>query len=313
MTAREHLIPHGAAILFIVMCAMNAAVYAQNPQPPCGTITGLEGEIVICRLGTGPSRAELGFELFYGDTVVAAMGSRCSGVTPEGENFQLAGPGKLILKAVHPERGQLLAGLLDKVRAPLFDQLVDYIGDEVIKPLVTRGGVDTENWKYETEICAPIVPAAAGAVRATRPRFIWTTVNGAKEYEIIVRAPDGREIRETVIGNETVLEGLADGKSYDWRALPLSARNCGEAVWHPFHVMTLEQERELDTYLSRLPCLEAGWLLYEAGLYAEALDKLDTAAQNSETRRSALSWRALTLAAMGLHREAFCDYLAAQK
>jgi hypothetical protein len=310
MTARNHLVSHGAAILCIVM---SAAAYAQAIQSPCGTITGLEGEIVICRGDRGPSRAELGFQIFYGDTVVAAMGARCSGVTPEGEDFQLAGPGKLILKAIRPERGLILAELLDKVGAPLIDQLIDYIGDEVIKPLVTRGGLDTANWKYESEICAPLVPAPAGTVRATRPRFIWTPVRGVKEYELVVRSGDGKEIRVIVIGIETVLEGLADGTSYDWRALPFSARNCGDPGWHPFRVMTLDQERELDAYLNRLPCLEAGWLLYQTGLYAEALDKLDTAAQNSETRRSALSWRALTLAAMGLHREAFCDYLAAQK
>ena len=310
MTARNHLISHGAAILCI---ALSAAAYAQAPSSPSGSITGLEGELIICRHGRGPSRAELGFELFYGDTVVAAMGARCSGVTPEGEDFQLAGPGKLILKAIRPERGQILAELLDKVRAPLFDQLIDYIGDEVIKPLVTRGGPDTGNWKYESEICAPLVPAPTGTVRASRSRFIWTPIRGVKEYELSVRSSNGQEIREIVIGNDTALEGLVDGASYDWRALPLSAANCGEPEWHPFRVMTLEQERELDAYLSGLPYLEAGWLLYQTGLYAEALDKLDTAAQNSETRRSALSWRALTLAAMGLHREAFCDYLAAQK
>lgn len=310
MTARNGITSYGAAVLFIMM---SAAASAQTPQSPYGTITGLEGEIVICRHGAGPSRAELGFEIFYGDTVVAAMGSRCSGVTPEGEDFQLAGPGKLILKAVRPEHGQNLANLLDKVRAPLFDQLIDYIGDEVIKPLVTRGGLDTQDWIYESEICAPLVPAPARAVRASRPGFIWMPVKGVKEYELIVRSTDGKEIRSIVAGNETVVENLAAGARYDWRAMPLSAKNCGDPGWHPFRVMTLEQERALDGYLDRLPCLEAGWLLYEAGLYAEALDKLDNAAQNSETRRSALSWRALTLAAMGLHREAFCDYLAAQK
>jgi hypothetical protein len=310
MTARNHIVSQGAALLIVMM---SASADAQAPQGPYGTITGLEGEIVICRRAAGPSRAELGFEIFYGDTVVAAMGARCSGVTPEGENFQLAGPGKLILKTVHPESSQNLANLLDKVRAPLFDQLIDYIGDEVIKPLVTRGELDTGNWKYESDICAPLAPAPAGAVRATRPRFIWTPVRGVKEYELVVRSRDGTEIRDIVIGNEAVMQNLAAGANYDWRALPLSAKNCGDPEWHPFHVMTLEQERALDGYLGRLPCLEAGWLLYEAGLYAEALDKLDTAAQNSETRRSALSWRALTLAAMGLHREAFCDYLAAQK
>lgn len=310
MTARNGITSHGAAVLFIMM---SAAASAQTLQSPYGTITGLEGEIVICRHGTGPSRAELGFEIFYGDTVVAAMGARCSGVTPEGEEFQLAGPGKLILKTVRPESGQNFARLLDRVRAPLFDQLIDYIGDEVIKPLVTRGGLDTESWGSGSDMCAPIVPADAGAVRATRPRFIWTPVRGVREYELIVRAKNGQEIRDIVIGNEAVLENLAAGASYEWRAMPLSAKNCGDPGWHPFRVMTLEQERALDGYLERLPCLEEGWLLYETGLYAEALDKLDTAAQDSETRRSALSWRALTLAAMGLHREAFCDYLAAQK
>jgi hypothetical protein len=310
MKTRRRFIFHGAAVLCIVM---SVSAYAQAPDSPHGSITGLEGEIVICRHGEGPSRAELGFQLFYGDTVVAAMGARCSGVTPELENFQLAGPGKLILKAVRPERGQILAGLLEKVRAPLFDQLIDYIGDEVIKPLVTRGGLDTGNWKYKSEICAPLAPAPAGTVRATSPRFIWTPAKGVKEYELVVRSSDGKETRSTVMGNETVLEGLVEGANYDWRVLPLSAANCGDPEWHPVRVMTLSQEHELDSYLIRLPCLEAGWLLYQTGLYAEALDKLDTAAQNSETRRSALSWRALTLAAMGLHREAFCDYLAAQK
>jgi hypothetical protein len=102
-------------------------------------------------------------------------------------------------------------------------------------------------------------------------------------------------------------ESLEAGKNYMWAVEVEKEGSHADPNWSAFRVMASEDEKQLDEALIGLSDLEAGVLLFSAGLHEEAIYCLDAAVNTGTERRSALHWRARVLAAIGLEKDAYED------
>ncbi len=294
------MIPRLQAIvvaLLLVLAVPLALAQDSQEETATGLVISAAGDVVIDRAGSA-ERATEGYVLRNSDTVIVPEGARCSGFTPDGERFDLVGPGELVLATASGE------GVVGSVTSWVKRQLNAWIGESRRRPLTTRGGRD---WAIEADAPAPILPAPEGAVRSGTSRLCWSTVAGADSYSVVVAPEVGDEIAKTARDNCVVLEGLEPGKEYVWKVSADIAGWNGDSGWRAFRVLTPEDEKELDAGLADLSDLEAGVLLLSAGLHEEAVYRFDAAIGSSDFSRSARMWRARALADLGLYREAYED------
>ncbi len=266
-----------------------------------GLVVSVAGNVVVKR-GDVEMPAHEGLVLREGDTVVAKAGSKCTGFTPVGEEFNLAGPGEIQFAG---GEGGVAGSLASWVRS----QIADWIGESRRQPLRTR---TVRDWELPTEAPTQMIPAQDGKVRAGDARLFWSEVPGVDSYLLTIAPADGDETTRVVRDNSAVLEDLTPGEEYVWKVQPDAEGWEGESGWRSFVVMTPDEEQKLDQAVDTLGDLEAGVLLLSSGLHEEAIYRFDAAVASPSQARSAHMWRARAFADIGLYKQAYEDLLEAR-
>lgn len=287
-------------IIFFVMCfsllLLTSFTQTTASLRPAGLIITVSGEVNVSS-GKGAQPAREGYMLQEGDTIIVKMGARCGGFGLAGEPFKLSGPAQLVLTL----RSNSTTG---KIAAWIARQLAQWAGESRTKSLVSRSARD---WQQTVQAPAPLIPASDGCVRASRSIFRWKAVEGIGSYTVSIAPTDGKDLTRMARGNKLVLDGLEPGMDYVWKIGTKEDGTRMSSGWSSFHVMELQEEKQLDETLSGLSDLEAGVVLLTAGLHEEAIYRLDVAVDSETDHRSALRWRARVLASIGLHAQAFDD------
>jgi hypothetical protein len=292
------------ALALAMGAAASATAQAEGEPQATGIIVSVDGEAVVDRGGVTEPVVE-GYVLEHGDVIIVMAGGRCTGFTPAGEPFQLAGPAELRL----PDASE--HGLLDQVSQWIREQLTEWIGQTRRRPLVTRTLL--RDWDVTIDTPTQLIPAPDGRVRPSEAEFYWATVPGIDSYLVTIVSADGDEMGRLVRDHGVVLSDLEPGAEYVWKVEPAVEGWHGETRWRTFTVMTKAEEAELDAVVSGLRDLEAGVLLLTAGLHDEAIYKFDaTISGNGDQARSARLWRARALADIGLYRDAYKDVIQNQ-
>ncbi len=286
-----------ALVLSIVLLAAPAA--SQEADASSGVVVSVTGDVLVER-SDGQESVSEGFVLMGGDTIIVRTGARCSGFTPQGENFALTGPSEFQL----PSGSE--GGLVDNVASWIQSQLADWVGESKRRPLTTRG---VRDWVITSEAPAMIMPAPGGAVRPGEPELHWGTVSGVDAYELTIAPAFGDEIVRTVRGNTATVEELESGAEYVWRVSPAVDGWAGHGNWREFRVLGEAEEEQLDAAIATMDDLEAGVLLLSMGLHDEAIYRFDAATDSGDSERSARLWRSQALADCGLHKEAYEDLI----
>lgn len=293
-----------AALVLVVGQGAPAAAQTEEEPQATGIVVSIDGEVVVDRAGAVEPAVE-GYVLEDGDVIIVRAEGRCTGFTPAGEPFELAGPAELRL----PDASE--HGILDQVSRWIRDQLTQWIGQTRRQPLVTRTLL--RDWDVSIDTPTQLIPAPDGRVRPSEAEFYWATVPGIDSYLVTIVTADGDETSRLVRDHGVVLSDLEPGAEYVWKVEPAVEGWHGETRWRSFTVMTDAEEAELDTAVSGLGGLEAGVLLLTAGLHDEAIYRFDaTIAGNGDQARSARLWRARALADIGLYREAYKDVIQNQ-
>lgn len=264
-----------------------------------GVVISVTGDVVVERSGVRTSVLE-GFVLMWGDTIALQDGAQCTGFTPQGESFTLAGPAEMRLPGLSDD------GVVNDIATWVRRQLSDWIGEGRRRPLTTRSA---REWAVAKDTPALVIPAPGGSVRAGRSGLYWTTVPGVDTYRVTIAPDVGEELTRVVRGNTMALEELARGAEYVWKVGADLKDWSGQSGWRTFRVLRAEEESELDKALNDLDDLEAGVLLLSIGLHDEAIYRLDAAVGTGNCERSARLWRAQALAECGLYREAYEDLI----
>lgn len=275
-------------------------IAAWSSESTGGLVVSVSGDVVVKR-GEGDMPAREGLVLRDGDTVVAKTGSKCTGFTPVGDEFDLVGPGEMQFA----DGGGAGGDLASWVRM----QLADWIGESRRQPLRTR---TVRDWALPTEAPTQMIPAQDGRVRAEDARLFWSEVPGVDSYVLTVAPADGDEMTRVVRDNGAVLEELMPGEEYVWKVQPDTEGWEGESGWRSFVVMTPDEEQRLDQAIDTLGDLEAGVLLLSSGLHEEAIYRFDVAVASPSQSRSARMWRARAFADIGLYKQAYEDLLEAR-
>ena len=264
-----------------------------------GLVISIAGDVTVHRSDATVEVSE-GFVLEDGDTIIVKSGGRCSGFTPMGEPFSLAGPAQLVLT------GSVESGLVGNVASWIQNQLAQWIGESRRQPLTTRA---VRGWDVAVDAPAPLLPAPNASVRPKEAKLLWSTVPGIDSYTVTVAPALGEEEVHIVRGNSMVLDNLSAGEEYVWKVRPSMESWHGEAGWRAFRVLTAEEERQLDSAVEALDDLGAGVLLLSSGLHEEAVYRLDGTVSGGEDADAARLWRAQALAEIGLYRQAYEDLM----
>ena len=281
----------------VVVSFFHLAATRAESAGSCGLVIAVEGDVRVIHAGRTKPAIE-GLVLEPGDTISIEAGGVCSGFGIDGSSFRVSGPVELVIE------NSARDSALDKVRGFIARQLAQWSGSSRSRSLVSRSARD---WKHEIPVPATIIPGPDGAVRASEPRFVWSTIPGIDQYVVTIAPDDGKEIKRTVSGHSMVDRDIEPAKSYVWKVEAQSGGTGQVSNWSAFRVMAPDEERQLDEALSRLSDLEAGVLLYSVGLHDEAVYRLDAAVNAGSQRRSALRWRAQVLSAIGFDKEAYED------
>jgi hypothetical protein len=285
------------AAALVCFCQAGAASSGEQQAAATGLVVSVSGEVVIERAG-GQELAGEGLVLYGGDTIVVKPGARCTGFTPMGESFEIAGPAELRL----PESAE--EGILSSIAGWVRLQLSEWIGESRRQALTTRS---VRDWQVAVDAPAPLIPAPEGQVRANKPRFLWTVVPGIDRHVVTLAPASGEEVSKIVRGYQTIIDDLAPGEEYVWKVHPSVEEWEGESRWRSFRVMDPGEEQQLDAALRDMEDLEAGVLLLSAGLHEEAVYRFDAAVSSGMDDRSARLWRAQALAEIGLYKQAYED------
>jgi hypothetical protein len=287
------------AIVFLLVVVLPFHETASSAQRGGGSglIIAVEGEVRVARAGRRKPAVE-GFVVEPGDTISVKTGGMCSGFGLDGSPFHITGPAELVLKALSRD------GTLDKVRGFVTRQLAQWSGTSRSRSLVSRA---VRDWERVVQSPATLIPGPDGAVRASEPRFFWTTIPGVDSYVVTIAPADGDEIKQTVRGHSMVAQDLEPGESYVWKVEAQRDGTHAAPNWSAFRVMTPDEEKQLKEASSELSDLEAGVLLFSVGLHDEAVYRFDAAVNAGSQRRSALRWRSQVLAAIGLDKDAYED------
>lgn len=287
--------------LSVVLSVWLAAPAIASDEAPAssGIVVSVAGEVTVERSDSQETATE-GFVLMSGDTIIVKTGARCSGFTPQGDNFALDGPSEYQI----PSGAD--GGLIDNVASWIQMQLADWVGESKRRPLTTRG---VRDWATMSEAPALILPASGGAVRPSHSELRWSTVLGVDRYVVTIAPALGDEITRMARGNTATLDELEPGGEYVWRVAPDIEDWADHGSWQEFRVLELEDEERLDAALVGMNDLEAGVLLLSMGIHDEAICRFDAAAASRDNSRSAKLWRAQALADCGLYREAYEDLI----
>ncbi len=280
-----------AALFTMAICIPIAAATAGHQ----GIVASVDGEVFIHGID-GRYVAEIQSAVRTGDTIVAKIGSYCSGITPNGSHFELKGPGRIVFTKPTEKSS------IDKVKEFILLQISQLTGKRRRLAAISRGTIDFD---YAGEPSAPIVPADGGRVRASSQSFFWRTIRGIDSYVVTIETTDGDAITYTVRGHSMTRDDLEPGKEYCWRVVPAVKELRASASLHSFTVMQPDEEKMLDASLAELPDLEGGVLLLSAGLHGEAILRFNSVINNGTNARSAIQWKSRAMAAMGLYQEAY--------
>jgi len=301
------LLPDRAAVAALIcVCVLASATVAELPEPRTfcvGIITEVAGEVTVNGV-TGRERVEVGHVLAVGDTIVAMSGGSCSGFAPSGEVFSLEGPSQMRLGTAEDDSA------FHRVSMWIRTQVSQWIGVGQRKALVTRAA----GQRWDVRLSAPnqLVPVPNGRVRCSDARLRWVGIRDADEYVISIVSGDDDPIELHVRGLATTLEELEPGLEYVWEVRPLESKSPERSRWRAFSVMSVDEERSLDSALAGLDDIKAGVLLLSVGLHEEAIARLDVAVTVGESVQSARVWRARALAEVGLHEAAYRDIVQAR-
>lgn len=272
-----------------------------DDAPGAGVVVAAQGEVSV-RRQQGAQPATAGFALQPGDSLVIKQGARCRGFSPVGEPFDRVGPALVVFARASEENFR------SRVSRWVAQQLAQWAGQSRNRPLITRS---VRDWQTAASVAAPIIPAADGCVRSSRPFLCWKTHAGIQEYTVTIASEDGAESSSTVRGHEFSPSDLVPGRKYAWRVEAEVGGGRIASAWRDFRVLAPEEEELLDSSLQDLSDLMAGILLLAMGLHDEAIGRLDAAVATADQPTAALRWRAQALAAIGLHDEAYTDILRA--
>jgi hypothetical protein len=274
---------------------------ADDPPSNPGLIVAVSGGVELYR-GKGPQQISEGFVLQSGDTLVSRLGGRCSGFTVDGELFELDGPGQVIIGAA--ARGKVV----DKIAEWISEQVSYFTGLGRRQAVGERAARD---WESTIAAPMPLIPAPGGRVRASEPIFVWATVQGVDFYVVTIAPEQGDEIVHRVRGHVLSPEELEPGVEYAWKVTAQIDGGSLRSQWRSFTVMESEQEKDVNEAVKALEDLEAGVLLFCAGLHDESIHYLDAVIASGRQLNSAFRWRAKVLAEIGLYEEACDDLLRA--
>jgi hypothetical protein len=280
-----------AALFSMAICIPVAAAPAGHQ----GIVAAVEGDVSIHR-ADGRSVAKIQSAVQIGDTIVAKLGSYCSGITPNGNHFELKGPGRIVFTKPKDE------SLIDKIKEYILLQISQLTGQRRSVAAISRGAIDFD---YAGEPSAPIMPADGGRVRASSQSFFWKTVHGIDDYVVTIETADGDATTYTVRGHSMTRDDLEPGQKYFWKVIPTVKDLRASARLHPFTVMQHDEEKMLDASLEDLPDLECGVLLLSAGLHGEAILRFKSVISSGTNVRSATQWKSRAMADMGLYQEAY--------
>lgn len=286
-------------IALAVMCGGQSAPAAAQEPDAAGLVVSVTGDVLVHR-GAEPQKAEIGFVLYEGDTLVVMQGATCTGFTPAGTTFELEGPAELQL-ALPPQRGPL-----DTISGWIRSQLAQWAGARRRWAPTTRAAPD---WGIQVPCPIPLVPVADGQIRPSRPRFLWTLIPGIERYEVTLVPVQGEQLTRTVSSHGITVDDLLPGGQYAWSVRPAIKDWEGEREWRSFRVLTPEEEKQLDLALGTLKDVEAGVHLLSVGLHQEAIRRFDAVVSSGRKVHSARVWRARAFAEVGLFDEAYKDLL----
>ena len=230
---------HVTGIGFLLAVAITAPLQAQDPV---ALVIRVQGEVEV-RHGSGdPAPAGIGEQMFVGDGVIPAAGSRAILITRTGAQQVVTQETTL----EEPRGGG---------NADIFARAMSTLA-QAASTDVTAGGRQGMIRPLTCGI-APVSPRNGLLVASTQPTFSWTGPTD-RSYDLMLREVDAQgrpHIYE--VGNDTTFtlpagEELRPGATYAWTVFVGGRQTGRPCEQQDFQVMSLEESVELEDYMDEI-------------------------------------------------------------
>lgn len=272
-------------LIGIALGALTLAAPLHAQSAPAALIIRVEGEVRVVRGDDEPAAVGVGQQVFAGDVVVPASGSRAVLVTSSGAQ-------QVVTEQTTIFEPQAAGG------SDIFDRAVATLAQAAATNTSTGGRQGMiRPIPGQTSL---VSPRNELNVSQARPTFHWTATPG-ESYDLMLRSLAGGRPMIFEAGTDTTwslpdsLPDLERGVSYQWTVF-VGGRRGGRAMQpQNFRVIDVQESVELADYLDQIavfgldPTSDGLFLTVVAyrdlGLYYDAREALDTV-----ERDASLSW-----------------------
>lgn len=259
----------GIGVVGVVLAAPLAA-----QEAPAALVIRVQGGVDVTHGEAAPAPASIGEQMYVGDGVIPASGSRAVLITR-------AGAQQVVTERTTVAEPRAVAN------ADIFDRALATLAQAATTDASTGGRQGMiRPIRGQTSLVAP---RNSLTVSSTRPTFRWTPTPG-QSYDLMLRKVEGGRPTLYTVGNDTTwslpedAEDLEIGAEYQWTVF-VGGRQGGRAMQpQNFRVIGLEESVELADYLDQIavfgldPKTDGLFLMVVAyrdmGLYYDAAEAL---------------------------------------
>ena len=273
-------------VSFVIAQVLMVAVVVKA-ENPVGVITEVKGQVQIKRTGKGAWQpARVNMPVYAGDVLRTGSNGKVVVWTPTGR-AQTLGPKKTV--SVNPVKG-VRDSLWREVWGSFVSRMKSNFSEENLATVAAARTPVSLPAKNRLVLLSP----RNTKVLEERPTFVWTDVENAKGYRVMVGFfDDDKRVWETVVNRNSLrypddAPELKPGKVYIWQVEAIGVPNASESAW--FAVLHPAEARDIKFALQQLRSkapdfiaysLVAASFLESRGCYSEAISNLKFALKQS--------------------------------
>ena len=273
-------------VSFVIAQVLMVAVVVKA-ENPVGVITEVKGQVQIKRAGKGAWQpARVNMPVYAGDVLRTGSNGKVVVWTPTGR-AQTLGPKKTV--SVNPVKG-VRDSLWREVWGSFVSRMKSNFSEENLATVAAARTPVSLPAKNRLVLLSP----RNTKVLEERPTFVWTDVENAKGYRVMVGFfDDDKRVWETVVNRNSLrypddAPELKPGKVYIWQVEAIGVPNASESAW--FAVLHPAEARDIKFALQQLRSkapdfiaysLVAASFLESRGCYSEAISNLKVALKQS--------------------------------
>lgn len=298
--------------MILGLLGLTVAAAPMEAQQPTAMVVRVQGDVDVRHGSAEPARAGVGEQLYAGDAVLPADGSRAILITRAGAQ-QVVTAATTLSEVPAAEPSDIFARAVSTLAQAASADASAGGRQGMIRPI-----------PGETSLVAP---RNGLLVAGTRPTFTWTATPDA-DYDLMLRrlggtdpaaAADARRPMIFEVGSDTAFTlpdtvELEQGARYAWTVFPGGRRGGRPLPQQEFRVMSLQESVELEDYMDDIAVFgldPAGDGLFltvvayrDLGLLYEARDALADVEEQSDLSADLYLLKGEILAELGHEEEA---------